>query len=728
MTNMKQKITLLLFIISFLSWNGNAQTQFWSDTFEDVGAPSSGSRTPSVSEFSCGGPPATAYFKRTDVSSIALQSGTYTGFEGSKFWAAEDIDRGPTCTSNSISANQQVTWSGINISGKTNLSFKGFFAANNLGGWQGINWGASQDFVAFEYRIDGGAWVKALAFYSSEPAASAASTNTLDLDTNGDMIGDGPSLNYIFTEYSAAIVGTGTVLDIRLNCFSNATGVQEIAIDNFRLFEQSCNNPTVPTLAATVNPVCNGASTTLNITGTLNDATQWAIYTGSCGGSLVGTTASSTFVVTPTGPSTTYYIRGEGGCVTPGTCGSITINVSTVSLTPSSQTDVSCNGGSNGAASVNVATGGVGPYTYNWTPGNPTGDGTTSVTGLTAGTWTCTVTDANACTTSVNFTITQPTALALTPASQTNVACNGGSNGAAAVNIATGGAGGYTYNWTPGNPIGDGTTSVTGLTAGTWTCTVTDANGCTASQNFTITQPTALSLTPSSQTDVACNGGSNGAAAVNIATGGAGGYTYNWTPGNPTGDGTTSVTGLSAGTWTCTVTDANGCTASQNFTITQPTALALTPSSQTNVACNGGANGAAAVNTATGGAGGYTYNWTPGNPTGDGTTSVTGLTAGTWTCTVTDANGCTASQNFTITQPTALALTPSSQTNVACNGGANGAAAVNTATGGAGGYTYNWTPGNPTGDGTPSVTGLTAGTWTCTVTDANGCTTSQNFT
>ncbi len=147
--------------------------------------------------------------------------------------------------------------------------------------------------------------------------------------------------------------------------------------------------------------------------------------------------------------------------------------------------------------------------------------------------------------------------------------------------MATGGAGGYTYNWTPGNPTGDGTPSVTGLSAGTWTCTVTDANSCTTSVNFTITQPTALALTASSQTDVSCNGGSNGAATVNVATGGAGGYTYNWTPGNPTGDGTPSVTGLSAGTWTCTVTDANSCTTSVNFTITQPTAIDNTISENT---------------------------------------------------------------------------------------------------------------------------------------------------
>src|SRR5690606_1975203 len=202
-----------------------------------------------------------------------------------------------------------------------------------------------------------------------------------------------------------------------------------------------------------------------------------------------------------------------------------------------------------------------------------------------------------------------------------------------------------------------------------WTVTVTDANACTASANFTVTQPTALNITPSSQTNVACNGGATGAAAINAATGGAGGYTYNWTPGNPTGDGTTSVTGLTAGTWTVTVTDANACTASQNFTVTQTSAINVTAASQTNVSCNGGSNGAASINTPTGGVEPYTYNWTPGNPTGDGTTSVTGLTAGTWTVTVTDANNCTATQNFTITQPTAINVTAASQTSVSCNGG-----------------------------------------------------------
>ena len=482
------------------------------------------------------------------------------------------------------------------------------------------------------------------------------------------------------------------------------------------------------------NFTVSGSGLSANITVTAPTGFEVSLTAGSGYASSITLTQTSGTVAT-----TTVYVRlsttatgtpsGNVACTSTGATTRNVAVLGTVSapvLTAASQTNISCFGGSNGAASVNAATGGIGPYTYNWTPGNPTGDGTVSVTGLVAGTWTCTVTDANSCTATRTFNITQPTALVVTVASQTNVSCFMGANGSASINVPTGGAGGYTYNWTPGNPTGDGTASVTGLIAGTWTCTVTDANSCTATQTFNITQPTAIVVTAASQTNISCFGGSNGAASINTPTGGASGYTYNWTPGNPTGDGTVSVTGLTAGTWTCTVTDANSCTRTQTFNITQPTAIAVSPASQTNISCNGGSNGAASINTPTGGAGGYTYNWTPGNPTGDGTASVTGLTAGTWTCTVTDANSCTITQTFNVTQPAALVASSLSQTNVSCNGGTNGAASV-TVSGGTTAYSYNWTPGNPTGDGTASVTGLTVGSWTCTVTDANSCTTTQTF-
>jgi large repetitive protein len=389
-------------------------------------------------------------------------------------------------------------------------------------------------------------------------------------------------------------------------------------------------------------------------------------------------------------------------------------------VTPASQANVSCNGGSNGAASVSVS-GGTTSYSYNWTPGNPPGDGTASVTGLTAGSWTCTVTDANACNATRTFSITQPSVISTSVSAQTNVSCFGGSNGQATIS-ASGGTSGYTYSWAPS---GGTAATASGLAAGSYTCTVTDANTCTKAQAVTITAPTALVVTPASQANVSCNGGSNGAASVSVS-GGTTSYSYNWTPGNPPGDGTASVTGLTAGSWTCTVTDANSCSTTQTFSITAPTALVVTPVAQTNVSCFGGSNGAASVSVS-GGTTAYSFNWTPGNPTGDGSASVTGLTAGTWTCTVTDANACSATQTFSITSPTAISVVTATHVNISCNGGSNGSASINTPTGGTPGYTYDWTPGAPTGDGTTAVSGLTAGSYTCTVTDANTCTATQTF-
>ncbi|OFZ12226.1 MAG: hypothetical protein A3D92_16535, partial [Bacteroidetes bacterium RIFCSPHIGHO2_02_FULL_44_7] len=118
--------------------------------------------------------------------------------------------------------------------------------------------------------------------------------------------------------------------------FRNVSGYgQFLHLDNINLTGvTACTNPTIPTITSSPVAVCTGGTATLTITGTLNNATAWEIYSGSCGGTLVGTTAGSTFTVSPVGPSTTYYIRGEGGCVTPGACASITVNVNPTPAAP----------------------------------------------------------------------------------------------------------------------------------------------------------------------------------------------------------------------------------------------------------------------------------------------------------------------------------------------------------------------------------------------------------
>lgn len=228
--------------------------------------------------------------------------------------------------------------------------------------------------------------------------------------------------------------------------------------------------------------------------------------------------------------------------------------------------------------------------------------------------------------------------------SQTNVSCNGGSNGSASV-VASGGTPGYTYSWAPS---GGTAATATGLPAGAYTCTITDGASASIVKSFTLTQPTPLTTSISSQTNIACNGGSNGSATV-TASGGTPGYTYSW---SPSGGTAATATDLAAGTYDCTIIDANSCSVVQSVTITQPILLTAS-TSQTNVTCAGGSTGMAAV-TASGGTPGYTYSWSPSGGTG---ATASGLTAGDYTCTITDANLCSITKLFSITAP---ASTPGS--------------------------------------------------------------------
>ncbi|WP_291082899.1 reprolysin-like metallopeptidase [Flavobacterium sp. BFFFF1] len=232
------------------------------------------------------------------------------------------------------------------------------------------------------------------------------------------------------------------------------------------------------------------------------------------------------------------------------------INICSVSNT-SSQTNVSCFGGTDGSATV-AASGGTAPYTYSW---SPSGGTAATASALSAGTYTCTITDASGCTKDQSFTITQPTAAISNTTAQTNVSCFGGTDGSATV-VASGGTPGYTYLW---SPSGGTAASATGLAAGTYTVRITDTKGCFKDQSFTITQPAVLSNT-FSQTTISCFGETDATATV-IASGGSGVYSYSW---SPTGGNSATATNLAPGSYTCTITDSNGCSKIQNFTVSTP--------------------------------------------------------------------------------------------------------------------------------------------------------------
>jgi large repetitive protein len=301
---------------------------------------------------------------------------------------------------------------------------------------------------------------------------------------------------------------------------------------------------------------------------------------------------------------------------------------------------------------------------------------------------------------------------------QINVAVNGGATGSATA-VPVGGTAPYSYSWNT-SPV-QTTETATGLVAGTYVVTVTDANGCTATSSVTITEPPApLAVVIIAQTNVLCFGDASGSATAD-ASGGLAPYTYSWST-IPVQSGPTAA-GLPAGVYTVTVTDGLGAVGTAGVTITQPAAALAVSIAKIDVLCAGAANGTATANV-TGGTAPYSYSWN--TVPVQTTATATGLTPGTYTVTVTDANGCIVTENVTIVEP-ALTLTVSitAQTNVLCFGSATGTATASAA-GGTAPYTYSWSS-SPV-QTTSTATGLPAGTFTVTATDANGCTATANVT
>jgi SprB repeat len=288
--------------------------------------------------------------------------------------------------------------------------------------------------------------------------------------------------------------------------------------------------------------------------------------------------------------------------------------------------------------------------------------------------------------------------------------CGAGSNGSISMTI-SGGSAPYTYTWTRtegGSGNGTGTT-ISGLAAGTYSVTVTAANGCASTFTRTLTTAPAIIVT-ATPSAVLCNGGATGGISTTVS-GGSPGYTYLWTGGITT----PNRSNLAAGTYNLTVTDTRGCTGTASATVTQPAVISATPTI-TQANCFGQASGTITLVVA-GGTAPYTFLWNDGVTTQNRTS----LAAGTYSVVISDSRGCTLAVNsLAVTQPAAALSLSTSVVNVACNGINNGSATV-TPTGGTSPYAYNWN-GTPTGDGTATITGLAAGSYPVTVTDNRGCT------
>lgn len=289
-----------------------------------------------------------------------------------------------------------------------------------------------------------------------------------------------------------------------------------------------------------------------------------------------------------------------------------------------SATDVTCNGSADGTATVNISSGNP-PYTYTWSSG--ISSATNTANNIPVGNYTVQVTDATN-TISSSFSISEPFAI-INVMTVTNATAAG--NDGSINTSTTGGVPPYSYSWSNGLA---GAANQSNLAAGTYCVTVSDANACSAVDCGTVNQTAPLTVGKTIIYDF-CNGGCNGSILVG-PSGGISPYSFNWSTGATSVGSTGTVSNLCAGTYSTTVTDAVGSTLVTVSTINQPSPI-ITNSTIINVSSVGASDGAINLNV-TGGVSPYQFNWTNGLPP---TSSQTGLIAGIYCYTVTDANACT---------------------------------------------------------------------------------------
>lgn len=351
-------------------------------------------------------------------------------------------------------------------------------------------------------------------------------------------------------------------------------------------------------------------------------------------------------------------------------------------------------GNGNGAIDITVA-GGTAPYTYEWSNDQTSED----LTGLHAGVYSLTVTDANGCAATQSFEILNQSQLTLT-VQPTQPAC-GQQNGSITVTV-SGGTEPYAYLWSTGATTKD----LTGIGPGNYKITVKDANGCTAERFLNVKENNTLKLTWIA-TQTTCVDDGSGAIDLTVE-GGTAPYTYVWSNGQTTED----ISGLTAGIYDITVGDAGGCEISARISVTKKTFQVN--SKVTQPACDGSFGGSvelSPVNTTET----YTYQWSNGATT----STISGLEPGIYEVVITDGTDCSRTLAYVITDPSPITAT-ATVTNNQCN--AEGAYQVDlTVSGGTGPYQYEWSNGSTTED----LNGVNSGTYTVTITDAGGCSTTQ---
>lgn len=514
------------------------------------------------------------------------------------------------------------------------------------------------------------------------PVASATSTNVTcfglaDGTATASATGGSGPYTYMWSNMQATASATGLAPGTYTVVATDANGCSDDAT-------VTITEPPVLTasVSASANVTCNlgsDGSATTAATGGPSGTYTYSWSNGQSTATATGLTAGS-YTVTVT----------DGSCTATATA---TITEPAAIAGSVTVTDVSCNGLTDGEATVTATGGPTGTFTYSWST-SPV-QTTATATGLGAGTYTVTITDG-ACTGTATATITQPSAVSVMMMS-TNVSCDGGNDGSAMAMTMGGPSAIYTYSWSDGQA----TQTASNLTAGNYTVTVTSGT-CTGTATVSITEPAALSLSVSS-TPASCNPGNDGTATV-MASGGTGGYTYLWS----NGETTSTAAGLAPGSYTVNVSYGSCAPSTATVLVNSTGGPVITTSNDTTICA-----GESVTLFATGGS---TYSWDNGAGNTD-TVIVSPASTTMYTVTVSDVNGCSTLDvvTVTVTQLPAAAFTYAF---------GNPAAIVNftNASTDAAAYTWDFGDGSAADNSQdPSYTYTADGTYTVTLVSSNSC-------
>ena len=360
-----------------------------------------------------------------------------------------------------------------------------------------------------------------------------------------------------------------------------------------------------------------------------------------------------------------------------------------------SSTDEVCAGTMDGTATVEVQ-GGIPPYSIQW---DDTANTTSTILeNLSGGIYTVIVTDGNGCEVSGEVLVATGNGLTLSMTQQ-NISCLGLNDGFAIVTPLNGVAP-YQYEWT--NVDSDNNTA-SGLSPGNYIVSVTDANGCMGITGFEMSQPTAININLLTEDVVCANDLTN---IETVIGGGTPPYSYTWS----TGDTSPNLINVGVGSYTITVTDASNCPQVASTTI-DFTSLFSASATATDLTCVGANDGTATVSTTNANSAFIAF-WS----TSELGETITDLSAGTYTVSVTNAAGCELVTSVDVLEPSPIVLDVFIESEITGQGENDGVVTVN-ATGGTGIYTYSWS----NGASSTSATNLSPGIYTVTVTDENGC-------